>query len=298
MLRRQAIVLLIGIAFAWGSSWLATRALLDYLPPLWVTSLRSSVATVALFSLAALAGRVVVPRRDDLPIILNISLLHMIGFSALVSIGLQFVPVGRSVVLAYTTPFWVTIGSKIILNERVPRASILGTVLGMAGLGFMFSPSAFSWSDTNAVFGNGLVLLAAFFWAASILLARRHKWTSTPFEMAPWQALLATAILIPLSAKFEQAPHVALDWKFVALLLYGGVVGIAFPYWATVTVTRSLPAVTTSLGLLGVPLVGVFGATVVFGESFELPLAVGFSLIVFGIILGLMPGNRGPAKLE
>ena len=287
---RDAAFLLAVVAFSWGTSWPVTKLLLHYLPPLWTTAARSGVAAIVLFAVSGLRGRLIVPRRSDLPVVFNITLLHMVGFTALSNIGLQYVPVGRSVVLAYTTPVWVMIGARLFLGEALTPARLIGVASGIAGLVVLFASSTFVWSNHQALFGNGLVLLAALCWAASILHVRAHKWTATPFELLPWLVLFATIVLVPLALWFEGEPRIAWDGRFVLLMLYSAVVGVVLPYWATVMVNRSLPAVVTSLGLLGVPLIGVAGSVIALGETVSLSLLVGMALIVGGIAAGLLPG--------
>jgi drug/metabolite transporter (DMT)-like permease len=200
--RREAVALLAAIAFAWGTSWPIIKAILQDLPPLWTAGLRSVIGTAILFAISAFRGTVVLPQRGDIPVVLNIALLHMVAFTGLISIGLQFVPAGRSIVLGYTTPLWVTIGARLFLGEALTTSRIMGLIVGLSGLFFLFDPCAFDWSNHDAVVGNALVLLAALCWAASILHVRAHKWVSTPFQLVPWQALLATCVLMLLALTF------------------------------------------------------------------------------------------------
>ena len=145
--RREAIALLAAIAVAWGTSWPVIKAILQELPPMWTTGLRSTIGTAILFAISAFRGTVVLPRRGDISVVLNISLLHMVAFTGLVSIGLQFVPAGRSVVLGYTTPLWVTIGARIFLGETLTTSCTMGLIIGLSGLLFLFDPSTFDWSN-------------------------------------------------------------------------------------------------------------------------------------------------------
>jgi drug/metabolite transporter (DMT)-like permease len=285
--RREAIVLLAIIAVAWGTSWPVIKAILQDLPPLWAVGLRSTIGTTILFAISAFRRNVVLPKRGDISVVLNIALLHMVAFTGLISIGLQFVPAGRSVVLGYTTPLWVTVGARVFLGETLTPSRTMGLIVGVAGLLFLFDPSTFDWSNRNAVIGNALVLAAAFCWAVSILHVRAHKWVSTPFELVPWQALLATCALMLLALTFEGVPQIEWNARLVVLLLYGGAVGIALPYWAMQTVNRSLPAVTTALGLLAVPIVGVACSSIALGEPLNFALLAATVLIVGGIALGL-----------
>jgi drug/metabolite transporter (DMT)-like permease len=288
LLRRgEAIALLAAIAVAWGTSWPVIKAILQDLPPMWTTALRSIIGTAILFAISALRRRVVLPKSGDIPVVLNIALLHMVAFTGLVSIGLQFVPAGRSVVLGYTTPLWVTIGARLFLGETLTPSRIIGLIVGLSGLLLLFDPSTFDWSNHDAVIGNALVLVAALCWTASILHVRAHKWVSTPFELVPWQALLATCVLLLLAFIFEGVPRIEWNARLVVLLLYGGAVGIALPYWAMQTVNRSLPAITTALGLLAVPIVGVICSSIALGEPLTVALLAATALIIGGIAIGL-----------
>jgi drug/metabolite transporter (DMT)-like permease len=103
----------------------------------------------------------------------------------------------------------------------------------------------------------------------------------------PWQALLATCTLAPLAFIFEGAPHIEWRLRLVALLLYGGTVGIALPYWAMQIVNRSLPAITTALALLAVPVVGVACSSIALGEPLSFALLAAMLLIICGIAIGM-----------
>jgi drug/metabolite transporter (DMT)-like permease len=290
--RPQAILLLALIAVGWGTAWPVIKAILQDLPPLWTLVFRSAIGTSVLFAISASRQSLIFPKRGDTAVVLNVALLHMVAFAALVSLGLQFVPAGRSIVLGYTTPLWVTVGARLFLGEALTAARIIGVTVGMLGLLLLFNPFSFAWDDRAAVTGNLLVLLGSLFWAISILHVRAHKWVSTPFELVPWQALLATCVLTPLALLFEGVPHPQWSARLVLLLAYGGSVGIALPYWAMQTVNRNLPAITTALALLAVPVVGVVCSSVALGEPVGATLIMAMALIISGIGIG-MTGSFG-----
>jgi len=285
---------LLTVVLAWGLTWPVNKVLLESLSPLWMMALRSAIATLALFALAAALGRLARPPRADLPVLLSITLLHMIGFGVLAAWGLHLVPTGRSVVLAYTTPLWVVPGAALFLGERLTARRIVGVVVGLLGLLALFNPLTFDWTSRDAVRGNGAILLAALLWAASILHIRAHRWRSTPFDLVPWEMLLATAILTPLAFMTEGAPAPDWDGRLLALLLYAGIPGTAVAYWATAAASRALPAVTTSLGLLATPVLSTVIATLWLGEAVTLSLVAAIVLILGGVAIGTT-GDRGDA---
>lgn len=284
---RQGVLALLVVVATWGLVWPVNKVLLESLSPYWLTAYRSAIATVALFVIAIASRRLIVPTRRDLPLIASIALLHMVGFVVLGNVGLELVTTGRAVVLAYTTPLWVTPAAAMLLGEKLSARRVIGVAIGLLGLVVLFNPLAFDWGDRRAVLGNLAILAAALLWAANIVHLRAHDWRATPFELVPWEMLLATVVLIPIALASGPAPDVAWTPWLVALLGYSSVVGTALAYWAMAMAGRALPAMTTALGLLATPVVSIVVATLWLGEPVTLTLVVAVVLVLGGIALGI-----------
>jgi drug/metabolite transporter (DMT)-like permease len=294
--RRAALLLFAVVVVAWGLNWTVTKSLVQSASPLWATTIRSAIATVTLLAVLLARGQFVVPRRGDVPVIFTVAVLHMGAFSALVGFGLQYVPVGRSIVLGYTTPLWVAPAAWLLLREPVTPQRLAGIALGMAGIALMFNPLAFDWSDRHALVGNGLLLLAALCWAANIVYVRSHRWISTPFQLVFWQALLATGLLGAL-AWLHDGPLPAIAWtgELAGQFFFAGVIGTALAHWAMAMINRSLPATVTALGLLATPVMGVAASALLLGEPVSLSLLSAMAMILGGIALGTMSRAGRPA---
>ena len=106
-------------------------------------------------------------------------------------------------------------------------------------------------------------------------------------RVVPWQVLLATCTLAPLALLFEGVPRIEWSARLLALLVYGATAGIALPYWAMQIVNKNLPAITTSLALLVVPVVGVACSALALGEPITAGLIVAMLLILCGIVVGM-----------
>jgi drug/metabolite transporter (DMT)-like permease len=293
--RRAALFLFTVVVVAWGSNWVMTKILVASVSPLWAVAIRSAIATMALLTVVLARGQLILPRRGDAPVILSVAILHMSVFSALVAYGLQLVPVGRSIVLGYTTPLWVAPAAWLFLKEPLTRSRLAGIALGLTGLATMFNPLAFDWSNHKALIGNGLLLLAALCWAANILYVRAHRWISTPFQLVFWQALLATLMLSALALGIDGIPQIAWTPKLAGAFLYAGICGTALAHWAMVTVNRSLPSVTTSLGLLATPVMGVALSAIFLGEPVSTSLVCAMTMILGGIAIGTIPSREDAA---
>ncbi|AOX47791.1 hypothetical protein AB870_18035 [Pandoraea faecigallinarum] len=292
--RSHAGLLFAIVIVTWGVNWPVSKALLAHVSPWWSAALRSAIGMTTLFVICALTRRLVVPKRGDLPVILSVGLLHMTVFSLLVALSLQYVSAGRSAVLAYTTPLWVMPAARLWLGEALTLRRLLGLACGLLGLAVMFNPLAFDWHDHDALAGNALVLLSAFVWAVAIVHMRAHRWVNGPFELSPWQLLLASAMLCTIAFAVDGVPHVRGWVVFSGLLAYGGVLGGGIAYWLAGVVTRRLPAGVTSLGLLGVPVVGTLASALMLRESLGADVWGALVLIVGGIALGTVQRPATP----
>ena len=77
--------------------------------------------------------------------------------------------------------------------------------------------------------------------------------------------------------------------------MYQGALATGFAMWAQLTVLRLLPAITTNLSLMMVPVLGFVSSVVVVGERVTVPALVATVLIGAGVLLGVGLG-RVPAS--
>src|SRR5262249_56204814 len=102
-------------------------------------------------------------------------------------------------------------GARLLLGERLTPRRAIGVAMGLAGLAALFNPLAFDWANRRALAGNGALVLAALLWAASILHIRGHRWRSTPFQLVPWETLVAAAVLTPAALIVDGLPRARWD---------------------------------------------------------------------------------------
>lgn len=291
--RGAAVVLLLLVILLWGVNWPVMKVGLDYIPPLSFAATRMVLGGVSIALVAALAGQLRLPARADLPLVFSVGTLQMAGYIGLVTAGLQYVPAGRSAILAYTTSLWVVPMATLLLGERLNGLRLAGFVLGMGGVAVLFNPFGFDWQDPRVLLGNGLLLMAALLWAILIVQVRGHRMVGSPLSLAPWQFAVGTAVLAPLAWWLERER--AWEWsaELALVLLYNGPLATAFCFWAMITITRSLPAITTSLASLGVPAFGLFVAAISLGEAVTVTNLTGLLLIVCGVGGVILAERRG-----
>jgi drug/metabolite transporter (DMT)-like permease len=270
------------VVVLWGVNWPVMKIGLAYIEPVWFVVIRMFLGAALFFAWQFVSTGIAVPGRRDVPIILSIGLLQIGLYLVLITVGLRYVPAGRSAVLSYTTPLWVVPGA-LLLGEKLTAARLAGLALGLAGIAVLFEPGEIDWSDRTILFGNLCLVLAAFAWAIAILHIRFHRWQLSPLALMPWHLLLAGIAVLPLALVVEGPPHIVWAAEFWAVLIYNGPLTTCFCVWATITIGRILPAITTSLVLLAVPVVGLAASTLWLGETLTGGLLRGMALIGAGV---------------
>ena len=280
-------VLFVFVVFAWGLNWVVMKIVVREMLPLWAVAFRTLIALAILVPAVLLTGQWIIPKRQDMPVVLVISLFHMVAFAALMTIGLKYVSAGRTIVLGYTTPLWVAPAAWIFLKEDLPLKRIIGIGLGISGLLLLFGPRNFDWSKHDALVGNGLIIVAALSWSVSIVYTRAHRWVATPFQLVVWQTMVAGIVLTGLALYLEGSPVISLSWPAGLALLYNGAIGTALGFWAMTVINKELPATAASLGVMATPVVGLVLSALILKESIDTDLITSSLLILTGIGIGI-----------
>lgn len=285
------------VVIVWGANWPVMKVTLAHIPPLSFALARLLLGALCLFAVLAATRRLRLPGKADWPVVLSVGLLQLAAFLVFVNLGLTRVEAGRSAILSYTTLIWVTPIAVLALGEKLSPGKAVGLLFGLAGIALLFNPLDFDWSDRNALIGNVLLLGAALAWAIAIVHIRHHRFTLSSLQLAPWQMLVGAVPVAVLAALFEDPAAINPVPELWLALAYNGPLATAFALWAWIMVNRSLPAVTTAMASLAVPVVGVAAAAVTLGERVSLTGAGGLALIVAGLgVISVETARKSAAK--
>ncbi len=296
VMRRPAVYLLAAATVAvLGLNWPIMAEGVDLVPPLWLAAFRMGGAALVVAAVMSTRG-IPRPRAADRPILWSVGLVRLALVTALVFSALEFVPPGRSSILVYTASLWTVPLAVAFLHERLTSFRIAGLALGSAGVVLLFEPWALDWSDTQVLVGLGMLLVAAVANAATTVHIRAHRWAGTPFELMPWQLGVAAVPVAILAAAIEGMPDIRWTTATVAIVAYQILLGSAFGFWGLLTISRSLPAITTNLTLMAVPVVGLLSSIAIADERLTPAVAASLVLILMGVGLGraLGPPARDP----
>jgi drug/metabolite transporter (DMT)-like permease len=285
-------IALAGAVIGYGGLWPVTRLAIETIPPFWFASMRMWIGIAILVGILLATGRLRMPTRHDVPLILSIGFLMMAFYTTLMHIALQYVEAGRAALLGYTTPLWVLPAAYFLLGEKPSRRKVAGMIVAMAGLGILFNPLAFDWSDGNVVLGNALLLLCAILWSITIIHIRAHRPMLTPIQLAPFQLGIAATFIMVMALIFDPLPSLDLSAAEFGLFAYGSTFGTALAMMSVTTCVRYLPTTVSTVGLLGAPVCALLLSVIFLDEQLTRDLAGGVILIVGGIALVSLPDRK------
>ena len=114
--------------------------------------------------------------------------LAALGVQAWV-VGLATVPIWQAIALVMTSPFFVIIGARLFLGERIGIHRWLATLAGFLGAMIILQP----WSDGFTVAAL-LPVLSALLWGGSSLIMKNLTHHEAPETVTVWLLVLLTPI--------------------------------------------------------------------------------------------------------
>src|ERR1043166_8498123 len=146
----------------WGSTWLFLKLGLNDLPPVTFAGIRFVIASLVLFAFIRLR-RITLPRdRSDWVFLAITGVLSFTLNYGLVFWGEQYISSGLAALLQSTLPaFGLIIAHFYLPGERMTLLKILGVVLGVFGVGVIFS-NQLQVAGPKALWGCAALVLSAF----------------------------------------------------------------------------------------------------------------------------------------
>lgn len=284
------------LAVVWGCNWPVLKLGVTAMPPLTFRSLTIPLAACGMLLVARLSGNSLAIPRAWWGKLAVLAALNVTGWNALVLYGVQYMPAGRSAILAFTSPIWATLIAFIVLDERLSRRKLAGFALGIVGMAVLLGEDIRQVRAAPA--GTLLILGAALMWATGTVLLRKWRPTIPQTTLSGWMMLVGCVPLVALAPVFDadvlaRLPVLSASaWFAVAynILLAGTIAN-----WIWFMLARTLPVAMSSLASLPIPVVGVFAGMVVLGERPGPSEWIALSLVVGALALVMLP-ERKPAS--
>lgn len=271
--RRAAIVMIVLVA-VWGYAWVLSKLALQYCGPMDFAAIRICIGAATLLPILLWQRRQLKPQH--LKEALFVGVIQTALFLLLNNWALSQGEPGKTAVLVFAMPFWVLLLAWPILHERIEGAGWVAVLLALVGLILILEP----WNLHSSLVAKVLALLAGVCWALGVVLSKRlhNRKPMDAVNFTFWQMVLG---LVPMSA-IAMATHtrpIAWTPEFIGLTLFLGIIATGGGWMAWFYVLNRLPAGTTSMSSLGIPVIAIAGSALQLGERPGKSEMIGMALV-------------------
>lgn len=276
------------LAALWGSSFVATRAALPYVPPVLLAALRFDIAGVLMLGYAIVSADQWRPtsRTGWLEVAIG-GLLFIAAHHALLFIGQQYVTSAVASVIISLDPVLAAVFSGYLLtDEHVTVTEVIGIAFGVFGTTLIANPFTQSLGGAD-VRGVLFVFLAAAAFALGAVLTKRYRTAMPVQSMQAWMMLIGAAMLNITSAALPGESVVSVTWSPVAIAALGylSVVAAGVGYLIYFMLLDRIGPIQINLIGYVAPIFAAVNGWLLLGEPITTPIVLGFIVITTGFAI-------------
>jgi drug/metabolite transporter (DMT)-like permease len=281
------------LCLIWGSTWLFIKLGLEDLPPFTFAGIRFVIASAILFAIMKARRLSLTRTRADWMLLAVTGVLSFSLNYGLLFWGEQYISSGLAALLQATIPaFGLVIAHFYLPDEQMTPAKIFGIVMGVAGVGIVFS-NQLSVAGPRALAGCAALVLGAACAAYANVLVKQRGAKLEPGVLAGGQMLFGLIPLLAIGIPLEGSP-LEFHWTRMAVIalfylaIVGSVVAFLLYYW----LVQHMDVTKTMLVALVTPVVAVLLGIVVLNEELNWRTFAGGAMIISGISFIVLRRNR------
>jgi len=287
----RAAVAMVTLCAVWGLNQVAAKVVNAGISPVLQAGLRSVGAALLLWAWSSFRGVRLFDRDGSLPAGILIGALFAAEFTFLYW-GLEYTTASRAAIFLYTAPFWVAVGTHILVpGERLRRQQVIGLTAAFAGVVVAFGGDM-TLPTRNQLVGDAMVLAAGLLWGATTVTVKATRLARVSANKMLFYQLGISGLALPLLSLALGEPGVFAATPFLLGVLGFQIAIVAFvTYLAWFWLVAHYPAGRLSAFTFLTPLFGVLAGAALLDE----PLSAGLILALLLVGAGIWLVNRPAA---
>ncbi|WP_206513778.1 DMT family transporter [Pseudoflavitalea rhizosphaerae] len=283
--RSKALIALGLVCFLWGTTWIASRQGVLYMPALQLAGIRQLAGGI-LYIIYFSARGMRWPRGKEWVPILVLSLLNITLTNGLTTWAVQYISAGLGAIIAATFPLWIVVIHLTVSKVKLPRNAILGLLLGFAGVCTIFYDHLLDFLNPDFRFGIILSLAGAWSWAFGTIYTKQQATAFNPYFSMGLQMLIGGIILSGVANGTGMTiPYNSIPWQAWSALAYLVIIGSVVSFIAYLYALQHLPTEQLSIYAYINPIVAILLGSVWFDEKLTIFIAIGGAVILIGVRL-------------
>jgi drug/metabolite transporter (DMT)-like permease len=267
----------------WGTTWLAIKIGLRYLPPFTGVGFRFIVAGALLLAVAVMR-RTVVPLREMPWKLIAVLTVFLFGVNYILTYTAETrLDSGLVAVLFGTLPFFTFGLGHYLAGEHTTPRVWLGAAVAFGGVALISLGSEVRGSPLYALCAIGAAASSAF----ANVYAKRHA-HYPPLVTLPASMLVAGFVIAAIGLTREPVHwNRALSPESLGALAYLAILGSSIAFFLNLWVLRHVPVWIVGLSSLIIPVIAVTVGVIVGHEAMSIKEVAGSALVVAGIWIAL-----------
>jgi len=269
------------VALCWSGSWTFGKLSVAAIPPIEMSAVRFAIAGVLLLAIALVAR---VPFGRNLPLVIASAAFGILGYNALVFVGLTLAPASDGALIVPTINPVITVVIAMMFGERVVPSRIAGLAIATIGAITVIAAASGLTFTGERVVGDLLMLGGAACWSVYATLGAITTRQGSPLGVTAIASVAGAAMLFPLGfleRGYADVPSwPASAWLDIGYLaLFGTTISFVLFFWAV----QRFGAGTASMVSYLVPIFALIQAVLILGERPEPLEIVGGAIIIAGM---------------
>lgn len=285
--RSKAIFALALVCFFWGTTWIASKEGVQYIPDgLQMAAIRQFIGGTCYVCFFLIKGAALPKGKEWIPILV-LSFLNFMLSNGLSTLALQFkISAGLGAIIGAIFPLWIVIIGLFISKEKIPVKAILGLLLGFGGVCIIFYDHLNDFLDPEFRWGILLSVIATWTWAFATLYTKKQALNFNPYFSLGLQMIISAIVLYSFSSATGRAVALtAIPWQSWVAIAYLVIFGSLLAFIAYLYALQHLPTEQTSIYAYINPMVAVLLGALLFGENLTIFIVVGGLVTLLGVYL-------------
>jgi drug/metabolite transporter (DMT)-like permease len=278
------LLILLAIIF-WGTSFVATKTVLNEIKPVTIIILRLILASILLTTIALFTKRKFSINLKNHSWIFILALVAVFHLWIQVT-GLQYTTAANTGWIIGTAPVFMAILGFVFYKEKITLLQFLGILVAVAGLLLLIGKGDITNIGLIENQGDLLVLASAFTWGVYSMVNKKISLSYSPLMTILYLFLMMAVIIIPFNLNSETINSVInlspVSWMWILFL---GIFcsGVAYVIWAQAL--RDMESAKVGAFLYFEPLVTVIAAWIYLNEEITLLMIFSGMLITAGVFI-------------
>lgn len=278
---------MLGVAVIWGTTYLGIRIAVHSIPPWFVTAIRQSCASLILLVYLLKRGELAWISWDHARRQMLLSLLMIVVANGLTTLAEKNISSGLASLLNSLSPLCVFIGSVAIGIQKPSLKGIVGVVLGLLGVGFIFRDGLQDFLDPEYRQGIMIMGLAVTGWSVGTIYIKKHTHKTPNIFLDLFYQFVFSAIVQLLLAFIFSGDTDVKTWELpsLAAVLYLGVFGSVLGFFCYHYVLKRVTAIQASILSYFNTIIAIFLGWLILNEQITIDLLFATVLIIAGVFI-------------